>query len=175
MENLKKLILGHAVSKGEVKLASGKMSNYYIDMSKVIMLHEGLKEIIESLFALDENLYWDEFDSIGGPAMGAIPLITEMMMESGIARSFFVRKESKDHGNQDIIEGNLRAGDRVLMLEDVVTSGGSLYRAIQAVEAADAKVTQIYAVVDREEGAADFFKEKGYPFKVVLPASELFK
>ena len=105
--------------------------------------------------------------------MGAIPLVTAMMIESDTERSFFVRKEVKEYGQGDLIEGNLQKGDMVLMLEDVTTSGGSLYKAIQAVEKAGATVSLVYSVLDRESGAKEFFAEKGYTFTSLLTISDI--
>lgn len=151
-QRLISLIREKALTYGEVTLSSGETSTYYIDLSKIVMSCYGLDEIVLGFVKLAEenNIFWDEFDSIGGPAMGAIPLVTAMMLETNIERSFFVRKESKEHGKKDLIEGNLQKGDRVLMIEDVVTSGGSVAQAIKAVEAAGGIVKHVMFVLERE-------------------------
>lgn len=175
MQLLIDLIREKALSFGEFKLASGAISNYYIDLSKVVMSGYGLRLICYGFsdIAAMNDWYWDQFDSLGGPAMGAIPLVTALTMETDIERSFFIRSETKEYGKQDVIEGNLQEGDRVLMVEDVTTSGKSLYKSVKAVEAAGGKVVQILSVLDRESGAKEFFKEQGYDLKSLLTVSDI--
>ncbi len=165
------LVREHALSFGEFRLASGQISTYYIDLSKVVNTATGLQAIVTGLWESVES--WDEFDSIGGPALGAIPIVAALMLESEVERSFCVRKEQKEYGKLDVIEGNLRAGDRVLMVEDVTTTGGSLLKAIQAVEKEGGVVKKILSVLDREAGAKNFFKEKGYELISLLSVSDV--
>lgn len=173
-DNLIELIRKHALSFGEFKLASGQTSNYYLDLSKIVNRADGLTEIVAGLWEC-VDVMWDEFDSIGGPAMGAIPLVSAMMLDTEIERSFFVRKDTKEYGKLDLIEGNLQKGDRVLMLEDVTTTGGSLLKAIKAVEEAGGCVKLIISVVDREAGAKEFFQEKGYNLISLVTISEILQ
>lgn len=170
MNLLASLIKEKALTYGKFKLASGQESNYYIDMSKVIMHYDGLHEIRDRFVELDFNDNQD-YDSIGGPAVGAIPLVTPLMLDLGIDRSFFVRKETKEYGKHDLIEGNLQKGDSVLMVEDVVTTGGSLLKAIKAVEEAGGIVNKVYAILDREMGAKETLA--GYNFISLLKLSDL--
>jgi orotate phosphoribosyltransferase len=171
-QRLLDLIRENALSRGEFRLSSGGISTYYVDLSKVVMLCEGLQQIVWGLCDLEE-IMWDEFDSIGGPAVGAIPIISSMMLETGIERSFFVRSEPKEHGKYDLIEGNLRAGDNVLMLEDVTTTGESLLRSIKAVEEKGGVIKRIYAVMDRGAGARECLKD--YNFISLLNVAEILE
>jgi len=121
-----------------------------------------------------------EFDCIGGPVLGAVPLVCGMSVilnHLGMTpnRTFMVRKEPKEHGNDDIIEGQLQQGDKVLMIEDVVTSGKSVYEAIQAVEAAGGVVKQIAALLDRKAGGEAFLREKGYDFISLLSVFDILE
>jgi orotate phosphoribosyltransferase len=160
-------------------LANGKNSNYYIDLSKIAMTGEGLMLMCRGMLELLE-LQKKEFTAIGGPVLGAVPIICGMsiiMTQFGLSpnRTFMVRKQAKDHGNDDIIEGQLQAGDRVIMIEDVVTSGKSVYEAIQAVEARGAVVQQIAALIDRKEGAEEFLCGKGYNLISLLSVSDILE
>ena len=118
---------------------------------------------------------------VGGLAVGALPLISTIPMLSARHAKpipgFFVRKEVKDHGTMKLVEGlaegeTLR-GKRVVILDDVTTTGGSAMIAVQAATDAGAKVILVLSVVDREEGAEEFYKEKGIPFEALFRASEL--
>lgn len=175
-DRLVSLIREKAVSFGEVKLASGQVSNFYVDLSKVIMLNEGLTQIVDGFLEDTDWTFWTRLYNItciAGPAMGAIPLVTAIMLRSNTPRSCFVRSEVKDHGKKELVEGTVEKGDGVLMLEDVVTTGGSLLRSIKAVEEAGGVVKRVYAVLDRGENTTEKFAEKGYEFFSLLTAADI--
>jgi len=179
-EYLVDMIRDKAISHGEFELRSGQKSNFYIDLSKVVMFKDGLEQICLGLCEMEvpkspreAEYYWHEFDSIGGPAVGAIPLVTAMMMQTGIGRSFFVRKEAKEHGKLDLIEGNLEKGDRVLLIEDVTTTGGSVIKTINAIKEAGGEVKKILTVLDRGTDTAKKFKDLGYDFASLLVLADV--
>jgi len=156
-EALLKMIQEKAVVRGERKLASGKISQYYIDGKQVTLDAQGLflaaKVILHMVQAAGA-------DAVGGPTLGADPLaaaVSVLSSQSGNPlKAFIVRKESKDHGMQKMIEGPaLTPGDKVVMLEDVITTGGSVLKAIQEVEQLGAKVVKTICLVDRNEGASE--------------------
>ena len=160
------------------KLASGRMSDFYCNL-KPTMLHPEGASLLGGLIAA--ALDGTEADLVGGLEMGAIPLATAAAAAS-FARgrplpAFFVRKQAKDHGTQNLIDGLPRgetvAGKRVVILEDVTTTGGSSLKAVEAVRAAGATVALVLTMVDRQEGAAEAFRAAGVPFCALITAAEL--
>jgi orotate phosphoribosyltransferase len=154
---------------GRVRLASGRESDFYIDVRKSAFLPEAARLIGEVLY---ERLRTLAPDAVGGMAVGAIPLVDAVVHASGAGPvglpGFFVRKEAKGHGLGKRIEGRFEAGDRVAILEDVVTTGGSALEAAAAVEAAGGRVLTVLALVDRLEGGAEAIRAKGYGFEAVF-------
>lgn len=174
-EALKRLVV-NAVHKGPVTLASGKISDFYIDGRLVTLDAEGLQYTAE---LMAEMLKGASFDAIGGPTMGADSIVGALLYhfwatEDRRVGGFLIRKEAKAHGMQKMIEGPaLASGERVVLVEDVVTSGGSVLKAAKAVEEAGAKVVKILALVDREEGAAAALADAGYDFTAIFSKTEL--
>jgi orotate phosphoribosyltransferase len=163
-DELLKLIKEKAVIHGERKLASGKISNYYIDGKQVTLDPQGLfvtaKVILHKIQA-------SKADAVGGPTLGADPIaaaVAVLSSQSGKPiKAFIVRKAAKEHGTQKMIEGPaLSAGDKVVMVEDVITTGGSVVKAIEAVEATGAKVVKVVCLVDRNEGAVETLAKYNY-------------
>ncbi len=162
-ERLKKIIESRAVMRGSFTLASGKTSNYYFDGRRATHDPEGaglIGELVAEL--LDPGI-----QAIGGPATAANPIITATQIAS--ARNgrpidaFYVRSQTKEHGTKRLIEGNLPAsGAEVVVVDDTMTTGGSLRHAIEAVEAEGCKVARVLVVVDRGEGGADTLRAQGY-------------
>ena len=111
-------------------------------------------------------------DAVGGMAVGADPItaavITVADRQSKRLRGFIVRKEAKTHGKGRDVEGPVQAGDRVVIVEDVVTTGGSSLLAIEKVEAAGLRVQGVIAIIDRLEGGADAFAQRGYQLRTLL-------
>jgi orotate phosphoribosyltransferase len=135
------------------KLASGRMSNYYIDCRKTTHACEGKYLIGNLMFDMVKSL---GVQAIGGLTMGADPVAcavshTAYLNNAGIA-SFSIRKEQKDHGMKKLVEGDVKPGDRVVIVDDVITTGGSTIKAIEAARAEGLKVAMVIALVDREEG-----------------------
>ncbi len=173
-DELIQLIRQKALTKGKFTLASGQTSDYYIDLSKVVLDSVGLSLIASAV--IEEVDSWREINAVGGPAYGAIPIISgvlTLMHDSGWSmKGFFVRKEIKGYGKQELVEGHLQEKDKVVLVEDVTTTGGSLLRAIEEVQKA-AEVVQVISVLDRNQGAHMLFKEKGIPFKSVLNITDI--
>ncbi|MCX8042492.1 MAG: orotate phosphoribosyltransferase [Desulfobacterota bacterium] len=135
------------------KLASGRMSNYYIDCRTTTHNPEGKHLIGSLIFEMIKDL---EIQAVGGLTMGADPIACAVSHEAYLSgkriSSFSVRKEPKQHGTKRQIEGDVHTGDRVVIVEDVITTGSSTIKAIEAAQAAGLDVVKVIALVDREEG-----------------------
>lgn len=166
-------------SGGEVKLASGRTSMFYFNM-KPTMLNPTGAHLIASL-VLDQ-LAQDgiEADLIGGLEMGAVPLAAAVAAVSATSArplsAFFVRKQAKEHGTQSLVEGLAKgetlAGKKVVIIEDVTTTGGSAIKAAQVVAGEGANVLRVITVVDRREGATDAFATAKLDFKPLLTIAD---
>jgi orotate phosphoribosyltransferase len=162
---------------GEIKLASGRSSNFYFNMKPTMLDPEGAHLIGVLICAA---LAGRSVDMVGGLEMGAVPIATAVAVSSQHKGwplpAFFVRKQAKDHGTQNLVEGlpagQTLAGRRVVIVEDVTTTGGSAMKAIAAVRAEGAIVDRVITVVDRLEGAAETFKSAGIDFQAILTAQD---
>lgn len=175
-KELLSLLLARSFKQGRFVLTSGKESDFYIDVKQTIFTPKGLALTGELLFAEVKKV---GAESVGGVAVGAIPLVSAVLAHSAREgyqlEGFFVRPAAKDHGLGRQIEGCLSPGTRVAILEDVVTTGGSSYGAIQRVEEANGKIVQVIALVDREEGGREFLEKKGYSLTAVFSIQDLFR
>jgi len=173
---LRHLLLKRSVQRGDFVLASGKRSSYYIDCRLATMSAEGLGLIGRLGLAAIGSAGWHP-DSIGGLTMGADPVAYAIAAASfgtnAQVDAFSVRKESKDHGRGRLIEGNFQPGQSVVVVEDVITSGGSARRAVSAIEAAGGRVLGVLAVVDREEGGRGILEQEGRQVVTLTTATEL--
>jgi orotate phosphoribosyltransferase len=155
-QRLKDLFGERAVLHGNFVLASGQTSPYYINSKLVLFNSEALALLGEVLFEATQDL---EVQAVGGLEVGAIPMAAACACRyhhAGRAlEGFFVRKSAKDHGSKQLVEGRLNAGDRVVILDDVLTTGGSCVQAIAAVEERGATVARVVCIVDRLQGAAE--------------------
>ena len=162
----------------EFRLASGRISDFYCNLKPTMMHPEGAW-LIGALVAA--AIGPGEADLVGGLEMGAVPIATAVAAASFAAGrplpAFIVRKAAKDHGTKSLVEGLPRgetlAGRRLVIVEDVTTTGGSSVKAIEAVHAEGASVVRVITVVDRQEGAAETFARVGVPFTAILTAKEL--
>jgi orotate phosphoribosyltransferase len=168
-----KLLKEKALKKGRVTLASGRESDFYFDMKPAMLDPEGASLMAELIL---HELQGVKADAIGGLVMGAVPLVSPVAMKSHkfgrSLRGFFIRKEPKDHGTKKLIEGDSIQGTKVVILDDVTTSGGSAMEAVKAAEDAGAEVTLVLAIVDRGEGAAELYEREGVPFGRLFRADE---
>ena len=158
-----------ALLQGEFTLASGKKSDYYFDGKKLTLSPEGAYWVGKAMF---DELTEIDVDAIGGLAIGADPIVTAVALISHLEGkpipAFIVRDVAKEHGTKRKIEGHLKPGSRVAIVEDVITTGGSVLRAIEAVEAVNCKVVKVIVLVDRHEGGSDKLKEEGYDITAIL-------
>jgi orotate phosphoribosyltransferase len=150
------LFKSRAVAFGDFTLASGKKSSYYINSKKVLFHGAAVALLGEVLFQATRDL---EFEAIGGLEIGAVPMaaaaVFRFHQEGRTLEGFFVRKQVKGHGSQERIEGQVKSGDRVVVIDDVLTTGESVVQAIEAVEAIGAKVVRVICLVDRLQGARE--------------------
>ncbi|MFN3746074.1 MAG: orotate phosphoribosyltransferase [Hyphomicrobiaceae bacterium] len=161
----------------EIKLASGRSSSFYFNMKPTMLDPEGARLIGSLICAALEG---KNADMVGGLEMGAVPIATAVaVMSCSTGRplpAFFVRKQAKEHGTQSLVEGLPKGetlkGRRVVILEDVTTTGGSAMKAIEAVRADGAVVERVITIVDRLEGAAETFQAAGIAFEPILTAAD---
>ncbi|MBN1691038.1 MAG: orotate phosphoribosyltransferase [Dehalococcoidia bacterium] len=154
-----------AIKFGEFTLASGAKSNRYFE-GKLLTLHpEGAYRVGEAIFNILEG---SGAQAIGGLILGAIPIATAVSTIShqrgNPLLAFMVRESPKEHGTKKLIEGPLEPGMRVAIVDDVVTRGGSVFKAIEAVEGLGCKVVKVVAIVDRHEGGGEKLIADGYDF-----------
>lgn len=171
-EKLLKILKEKSVIHKGVTLASGRKSSYYIDAKMTSLSSSGV--------TLSAKLFYSQLndvDAVGGPTLGADPFLGAILYECWMRKkpinAFIVRKEPKKHGTQKLIEGQLMSGVRTAVIEDVITTGSSVYQAIKTIEEAGAEVIKVLTLVDREEGGREFLEEKGYPVYPVFRKSEL--
>jgi orotate phosphoribosyltransferase len=161
----------------ETRLVSGRSTNYYFNMKPTMLDPEGAHLIATLILHALEG---SRADLVGGLEMGAVPLAVAVAVTSQAGtrplKAFFVRKQAKEHGAKKLIEGlgpgESLEGKRVVILEDVTTTGGSSMKAIEAVRADGAIIERVITVVDRLEGAADTFKAAGIPFQAILTTKD---
>ena len=154
---------------GEFTLTSGKKSNYYIDGKRITLSPEGAYLVGKAIF---DELVGSGVEAVGGVATGAYPMVTAVAVishrEGKPVPIFIVREVVKEHGTMRRIEGHLKEGTKVAILEDVLTTGGSVVKAIEAVEAMGCQVIRVIALVDRDEGGSEGLKKAGYNFTALL-------
>lgn len=163
---------------GEVfKLASGKTSTLYFNMKPTLLDAEGAQ--LAATLILDA-IQGDRADLVGGLELGAVPIAASVAAISSVERrpvgGFIVRKQAKEHGTQSLVEGLVKGetlkGRRVVVVEDVTTTGGSAIKAADVVRAEGGEVVRVVTVLDRQEGAAEAFRAAGLAFSSVLRAED---
>ncbi|HVB97205.1 MAG TPA: orotate phosphoribosyltransferase [Chloroflexota bacterium] len=154
----------HAINFGTFVLSSGQTSHYYLDCRRVTLSPFGLWLTANAFLDAFEGT---EIDAVGGMSVAADPITAGIVLESWHRgrplRGCVVRKEAKGHGMQRQVEGPLQKGDRVVVVDDVLTTGGSIFQAIDAVEAAGANVASVAVILDRLQGGGEKIRERGYP------------
>jgi len=159
------------------RLASGIMSKSYFDGRKISLSSKGAYHVARMM--LDE-LSGIKIDAIGGPVLGAalmVPAVVALAHAEGKElHAFVVRQEAKEHGTKQKVEGHLQKGWTVALCDDVITTGGSMIKAIEAIEEAGCSVAKVIVLVDRYEGGSDELHRRGYNFQAFLnlkPSGEL--
>lgn len=177
-QRLKEILLEKSYRKGNFTLTSGKTSDFYIDGKQTTLSAEGAylcgKLILELMATADQEIH-----AVGGMTLGADPIVTAVSIASFLDKkpipAFIVRKEAKGHGTGNYIEGlgNMEEGCTVALVEDVVTTGGTLLKVIERVEDAGFHVGLVVTIVERQEGGADVLEKAGYPLKSLFTREEL--
>jgi orotate phosphoribosyltransferase len=174
------IIRTRSFGRGEITLASGRKSDFYFNLKPTMLDPEGAALLAELTF---DALRDDNLDYVGGLEMGAVPLAGAIAQLSWLKNhpiaAFFVRKKPKEHGARLAVEGLAKGetlqGKRIVIVEDVTTTGGSAIKALDAVREAGGEVVLVYTMIDREEGATDNFAQAGVPFRALYKASEFLK
>lgn len=176
-ERLLELLKELSYEEGDFVLASGKKSTYYIDAKETTLNPEGMHLVGRLMYGMVREI--PDVEAVGGVSIGGDPLVCAVVLaayekKDGL-RGFLIRKEPKGHGTNRWVEGskNLRKGMNVVILEDVVTTGGSSLKAIDATEKEGYKVKGIVAVLDRLEGGKATIESKGYVFKRIFTLNDL--
>ena len=173
-EKLKELILEKAVKRGDFTLASGQKSNYYINGKFVALCGEGLALMAEFFLAEIEK---ENVDAVGGMVIGADPIVGAVLTlaaQKGLKLDgFLVRKEPKGHGTRSQVEGPVQDGSRVVVIEDVSTTGGSSKKAIDVLKDLNCEIVKVVTLVDRQQGARENFEKWGYKFSSIFTKEEL--
>jgi len=181
LSTLTALLATRSAKRGDFVLASGRRSSLYVDCRLTTMSPEGQLLIGRAGLADLSASGWP-VDSIGGLTLGADPIAYAIAHASALAaergdgqmvRAFTVRKEAKTHGTGKLIEGPFQPGDRVVVVEDVITTGGSALKAVDAVRKAGGTVLGVLALVDREEGGREAIEAAGLAVRSLVPASAL--
>jgi orotate phosphoribosyltransferase len=173
-ERLLDLVNEHAVIHGDFVLTSGKKSTYYIDGKLLSLMPEGLSCLARTILEMIQD---DDVDAIGGMTLGADPIIGAVVAlsqeEGRPLKGLIVRKERSGHGRGKRIEGPLTPGMKVVVIEDVVTTGSSSLKAIEALEEAECKIVKVITLVDRLQGGRENFESKGRKFEAIFTLKDL--
>ena len=175
-DRLLSILAERSARRGQFILASGRQSTLYIDARLTTMSPDGLALIGPLALAALRQSGW-QVDAIGGLTLGADPISYAIAYASASSdaplRAFTVRKEAKAHGTGRLIEGPFHEGDHVVVVEDVITTGGSALRAVEAIRAGGGSVSGVLALVDREEGGRAALEDVGLSVIVLARASEI--
>jgi len=158
-----------ALQFGRFVLTSGAVSEYYVDIKKASSNPKTLKIIAEALAE-----YTEGYELLAGMELGAVPLVVAVSLETNIPY-VIVRKEKRQHGTSKDIEGGEVKGKRVLIIEDVTTSGGSVLKTVKIIRENKGIVDEVIAVVDRESGAEERLKNADVSFIPLLSVSDILK
>ncbi len=177
-KRLKEILLNKSYRKGTFTLTSGKTSDFYVDGKQTTLSAEGAYLCGKLIFELIEEES-EAIQAVGGMTLGADPLVTAVSLVSYLEEkpipAFIVRKEAKGHGTGNYIEGlgNMTPGCRVALVEDVVTTGGTLLKVIERVEQQGFQVGLVVTIVERQEGGTETLAKAGYPLKSIFTKEEL--
>jgi orotate phosphoribosyltransferase len=168
-DQLVQLFHERALKFGDFTLASGRKSKYYLDGKQITLHSAGLRHVSEGLLDLLADV---EYDAIGGMSIGADPIVGGVLTAAAERGQellgFLVRKEAKGHGTNKYVEGPVQPGMKVVVIDDVVTTGGSALLAADRIVEFGCEVVQMVGIVDRMEGGAANFAERKLPFRSLL-------
>ncbi len=168
-DRLMELVRRNALQFGEFRLASGRTASYYLDCRKLTLTAEGALQVAAGML---DKLEGRRPDAVGGMAIGADPItaaiITLDAVRGGELKGFIVRKEAKGHGTGRDVEGPIAPGERVVVVEDVVTTGGSSIAAIEKLRNFGVTVERVLAIIDRQAGGREAFAAIGVEFESLL-------
>lgn len=175
-DKLIRILTSRSIEKGDFTLSSGRKSNYYIDARRSTMSAEGLSVVGQLGLSAIRMLGW-KAEAVGGETLAADPVAYAIAMASRqappVLDAFTVRKDPKKHGTGRQIEGCFEKGMRVVIVEDTITTGGSVTRAAEAVRTAGGTVAGVLGLVDREEGGVDALRAAGYAVHALLSIKDL--
>lgn len=177
LARLAKLLLEKSYLQGEVTLTSGRKSDYYFDCKQAALHPEGSYLLGKLIF----SILRPEVTGVGGMTLGADPLVSSVVLTSYLEKrplpGFIVRKKAKGHGTQNYLEGleNFSSGQKIAVLEDVVTTGGSLLTACERITRAGLEITQVICILDREEGGRSALKEQGHVLESIFTRQSLLQ
>lgn len=168
-DRLKEIIIEKSLKTGNFKLASGATSTYLFDLKPTLLDPEGANISADLILEMISG----DIDAVGGLELGACPIVSAVCVKSFLKnrpiKSFYVRKEKKDRGTQKLIEGcELNKGDKVVILEDVTTKGGSVMNAINEARSKGCQVVKVISVVNRLEGAKENLAKEGIELESIL-------
>ena len=171
-DRLRQVLVQEAILKSPegFKLSSGGFSHYYVDCRRVLLSSWGVYLLSEVLL---EEIAGLDIEAVGGPALGAVPMVFAVLAYTDL-NGFIIRKRSKDHGAQRLIEGNIQPGQKVVLLDDVLTTGTSLRRAAEIAEDHGLEVERIVVLVSRDQKALDSLK-RDYPVTAIYSLEELLQ
>jgi orotate phosphoribosyltransferase len=176
-ERLRQLILKHAYFPGKVILSSGKESDFYIDARIVTLMPQGALLTAEIMLDMANDL---DITAIGGPTLGADPMVGALgvvsFQQGRALTTFIIRKEPKGHGKGNMIEGpKLKAGDRVVVIDDVATTGKAFVHSLDVMRDLGVEVVKCLCVVDRQEGAAEAVAGRGSRLEAIFSIGEIHR
>ena len=179
-DQLISIVRQYALQFGQFTLASGKQASYYLDCRTVTLHPQGANQIAAGMLDLIlRNHFGSIPDAVGGLAIGADPITASIVVHSGLRDrgllGFMVRKEAKQHGTGKLVEGPVRPGMKCVIVEDVITSGGSALKAAQAAKDFGLDVIGVLGVIDRLEGGRAAFESQGIPLATLLTIEDFPK
>jgi orotate phosphoribosyltransferase len=173
-DKLIELIKEKALLLGDFTLASGRKSSYYLDLRRLTLDSEAASLIGEMII---NHVRGIQFDAIGGPAVGAVPIVGAVLYHAGSIgmdlKGFFVRKEAKEHGTMKLVEGPVEPGMRAIIVEDTTTTAGSLIKTCNAARDFGLEIIKVIVIIDRLEGAEENMRNAGYIYDALVNTIDL--